>query len=183
MGIFGYVGQVKRALSEARKMVKMSPEELLSLDDETLCNTLKIRLSWEFRWGKSRENYAEAHRGAKRVFYVVRQYDEEINNGGLCQYFINSSRLAAPYLVSSLHEIGAGKYAELLSDFLTANGIDVNDLSSFIVKDLSEFQEQNERYPFDAYDNAFYALYGEEPLINILMAYVRKHIEEFAMGG
>lgn len=181
MGFWGYLKQVKSALAEARKMIKMTPKELLLLDDETLCNVLKIRLSWEIRWKKSRENYAEAHHGAKRDFYVVRQYDEEMNNGGLCQYFVNSSRLATPYLQSSLNEIGAFQYAKLFSDFLTENNIDVNNLDSFKIKELSEFQEQNKRYPFDDYDDAFYALYETEPLINYLMVYVRQHIEEFAI--
>ena len=112
---------------------------------------------------------------------MVRQYEEEINNGGLCQYFVNPSRLAAPFLLESLKEIGAFKYAGLLSDFLTVNGIEANDLSSFIIKDLSEFQAQNKRYPFDAYDDAFYSLYAAEPLNDHLMAYVRRHIEEFAI--
>lgn len=178
MGIWGYIKQVKSALSEARKMIKMTTEELLSLDDEKLYDAINIRIAWEIRWAKSRDNYAEVYQGAKRAFYVVTQYDWAVNNGGLCQYFINPSRLAAPYLLSCLNEIGASEYAKLLSDFLTVNSIDVNDLSSFIIKDLSEFSEQNKRYPFDTYDDAFYKLYEAEPLITCLMTYVRQHIEE-----
>lgn len=180
MGFGAYIKQVKSALAEARRMAKMSSKQLLSLDDETLCNTLSIRLLWETRWKKSRADNAEFYHGAKRVFYVIKQYVAEMNNGGLCQYFINPSRLAAPYLLESMQEIGSFRYAELLNDFLTENGIDVTNLDSFIIKDLSEFQEQNRRYPFDAYDDAFYALYGEEPLLHDLMVYVRRHMEEFA---
>ncbi len=84
--------------------------------------------------------------------------------------------------MSSLNEIGAFKYAKLLSDFLTVNSIDVNNLSSFIIKELSECQEQNKRYSFDTYDDIFYALYKAEPLIDYLMVYVRQHIEEFEIN-
>ena len=180
MGILQYIKAVIGAAAEGRRIAKLTTEELLALDDETLYFTINLRLLWELRWKKSRDNYAEVHHGAKRVFYVVKQYDEEINNGGLCQYFTNPSRLATPYLLSSLNEIGASQYAKLFSDFLTANSIDVTDLSSFIIKDLSEFAEQNKRYPFDAYDDAFYALY-KEPLSGYLIAYVRQHIDEFAI--
>ena len=54
-------------------------------------------------------------------------------------------------------------------------------MSSFAIRDLSEFQAQNERYPFDEFDETFYALYAGTPLGEILMAYVRSHIEDFAM--
>ena len=181
MGFFQYIKAVIKAVAEGHRIAKLTTEELLALDDETLYFTIHLRLIWERRWKKSRDNYAEIYYDAKRVFYVVEQYDEEINNGGLCQYFTNPSRLAAPYLLSSLNEIGASASAKLFSDFLTTNNIDVKDLSSFIIKDLSEFAKQNKRYPFDAYDDAFYKLCKEKPLNEYLIAYVRKHIDEFAM--
>lgn len=178
MQFLRFIRKVINALASTRKMAKMSSEELLSLNDEELYNTVTIRLAYDTRWKKS-DNYAEFHDGAKRVFYVISQYDEEVNNGGLCQYFVNSSRLAAPYLLKSLNELGVSEHAKLLSDFLTTNNIDVNDLSSFIIKDLSEFQEQNKKYPFDNFDETFYELYKKEPLYNCLIAYVRQHIEQF----
>jgi len=179
MSFFQQIKAVKKALSEAKQMQKLTAEELLSLDNKTLFKTLDIRLAWETRWIKSKDNYTEVYNGAKRVFYVITQYCDEVNNGGLCQYFSNPSRLTAPYLLESLTEIGADKYATLLSDFLVANNIDVSDLSSFVIKELSEFQEQNKRYPFDAYDKTFYELYKAEPLENYLLLYVRQHIKEF----
>lgn len=117
MGFLRFAREVLNALRSARKMVNMSSEELLSLDDEKLYGTIALKLACDTRWKKS-DNYAEFHDGAKRVFYVIRQYDEEVNNGGLCQYFVNSSRLAAPYLLESLNELGVAGHVELLSDFL-----------------------------------------------------------------
>lgn len=172
------IREITNALASSRKMAKMSSEELLSLNDEKLYDTIAVRLAYDTRWKKS-DNYAEFHNGAKRVFYVIRQYDEEVNNGGLCQYFVNSSRLAAPYLLESLNELGVFEHAKLLSDFLATNNIDVNDLSSFVIKDLTEFQKQNKKYPFDNFDETFYGLYKKKPLHNCLIAYVRQHIEQF----
>ena len=178
MGFLRSLREVKRALAKGRKIIKMSPEELSSLDDKELYEAINVRLAYDIRWQKS-ENYAGFYNGAKRVFYVINQYENEVNNGGLCQYFMNPTRLAAPYLLESLNVLGVSGHVKLLSDFLTTNNIDVNDLSSFIIKDLSEFQELNKRYPFDDFDNAFYKLYATEPLSDRLIAYARQHIEEF----
>lgn len=180
MGLFGWLGQVKDALSDSKQISRMSAEDLLALDDETLCHMLDIRLAWETRWEKPRENYAGSYEGAKRAFFVVQQYDAEVNNGGLCQYFVNPSRLAAPYLAASLKEVGAPAHAALFSDFVAQNAIDLQDLGAFAIRDLAEFSVLNQRYPFDAYDKAFYALCGADPLPPLLAAYARRHIGEFA---
>ena len=36
--------------------------------------------------------------GPRRVAYTVDAFDREVQNGGLCQYFVNSSRETAPEL-------------------------------------------------------------------------------------
>ena len=182
MGLLGWLGQVKNALADGKQKSKMSAGELLALDDEALCHTLELRLAWEIRWERSRENYVGSYEGAKRAFFVVQQYDAEVNNGGLCQYFVNPSRLAAPYLAASLEAIGAPAHAALFSGFIAQNGIDPADLSAFAIRDLAEFSALNQRYPFDAYDKAFYALYSSAPLNSLLAAYARQHIGEFAVA-
>lgn len=175
----GYIKEVIKALSRGRKIIKMSREELLALDDGELYEAVAVRIAYDIRWEKA-DNYAEFYKGAKQVFYVIRQYDTEVNNGGLCQYFVNTTRLSAPYLLENLTKLGVSGHIKLLSDFLTTNNIDVNDLERFAIKDLSKFQELNESYPFDDFDNAFYKLYADEPLNKCLIEYVRQHIEEFA---
>ena len=181
MSVFGYLKQIKDALADGRQKSRMSAGELLALDDEALCHTLDIRLAWETRWQKPSENYASFYEGAKRAFFVVQQYDAEVNNGGLCQYFVNPSRLAAPYLAASLEQIGAPSHAMLFSNFLAQNAIDPADLSAFVIRDLAEFSALAQRYPFDAYDKACYALYETEPLRSLLAAYARGHIDELAV--
>ncbi len=113
---------------------------------------------------------------AAQVFYVTTLYEAEVNNGGLCQFFVNSSRFFAPVLADYLDEIGAEEHKALFEAFIRDNGIDVDDLSSFVIDDLDEFEEQTERYPFDDFDDAFYAM---EPIEKLILPYLRAHIEEF----
>lgn len=118
--------------------------------------------------------------GAKRIFYIVNYFDMEIQNGGLCQFFVNSSRLVAPYILECLIKINAVSYKELLETFIADNHISLDDLDSFIIDDVSQFEVQMSRYPFDEFDDSYYELYEKEPLENLLMNYARQHIDDFA---
>lgn len=112
----------------------------------------------------------------QRIFYAVNLLEAEVNNGGLCQFFVNSSREVAPYISEYLGVIGAMEHKELFDNFIEENQIDVNDLTSFICEDVEEFSEQTERYPFDDYDDAFYEL---EPLEEYLTSFIKNNIDEF----
>ena len=117
--------------------------------------------------------------GAKRIFYIVNYFDMEVQNGGLCQFFVNSSRIVAPFILESLHSIEAYDYEALLSSFINKHHISLNQLDSFITDDIDEYEQQTERYPFDDFDDAYYELYESNPLQHLLTKYIKKHIEEF----
>ncbi len=159
----------------------MRAKELLKLTDQELYDVMIDNIDEEVDDFDDCETL-ETYSWAKRVFYTVVWFSSEVNNGGLCQYFVNSSRYTAPYVQDALHAIGAKKYLSLLNQFIEANAIDLNDLDSFIIEDIEEFEEQAERYPFDDFDDAFYALENEEnnTFEELLGAFVRKHISEFA---
>ena len=108
-------------------------------------------------------------------------FDAEMMNGGLCQFFVNSSRDVAPYVVESLNAIGAINYKILLNDFVEEHNINLSDLDSFMIEDVEEFEAQTERYPFDDFDDNYYELYEKEPLEDLLISYAKKHLEDFKM--
>jgi len=99
-----------------------------------------------------------------------------VNNGGLCQFFVNSSRIVAPVVGKYMGMIGAMEHQKLYEEFIQTHQIDTNDLSSFDCETVDNFQSQYGRYPFDEYDGKFYKL---EPLQTNLVPYVKKHIEKF----
>ena len=112
----------------------------------------------------------------QRVFYAVNTLDMEVNNGGLCQFLVNSSRMFAPIVSECMEIIGAVEHQKLYDTFLEKHQIDVSDLSSFDCESVDAFQAQYERYPFDEYDDAFCEL---EPLQKHLTVFIKEHIDRF----
>lgn len=91
----------------------------------------------------------------ERVFYVLYTFDLEWCNGGLCQFFSNSSGEFAPYISDYLKIVGAIEHKKLYDDFIKENEINVNDLSFFKIEDLNEYQDIVNAYPFEDFDDEF----------------------------
>ena len=108
---------------------------------------------------------------AQKVVYTVAEFDMEVQCGGLCQFFYNDCE-EAPYVSQSLAEIGAAEYQRLYDDFIADNDIDISGL------DEIEYEDMYDMYPFDDFDDAYYELYGRQPLETMLAAYIRAHIDE-----
>lgn len=113
---------------------------------------------------------------SQKLFYSVGYYEMEINNGGLCQFFVNSSRVVAPFLSEYLKNVGANEHKKLYDDFVSSNGIDLSDLSSFYSPTVEDFVAQTKRYPFDDFDDAYMEL---EPLETYLTKFAKDNISDF----
>lgn len=155
------------------KYTRMSERELAYLEDEEFYEALEVRL--EERLGNKEVSEALAQLTVEeRIFYVLNLFDMEVQNGGLCQFYVNSSRDVAPLVAECLHTVGAESYQKLYEGFNKKNGIDVTDLTSFIMSDIDEFEEQKQRYDFDAFDDTYYCIYEEEPLNQKIIQYQRR---------
>ena len=157
--------------------LNMNAEEFLKLTDEDLVVMMNIRIDKQMDDAEP-EECLELLDGAKKVFYVAAYFEQEICNGGLCQFFVNSSRVLAPLVGESLKAIGAKEYNELYNDFVNENKIDLTDLSSFITNDADNYEKQYDRYDFEKFDNAFCELLEEKSLDSILAKYVRENMED-----
>ena len=157
-----------KMMKKADKLKALSNEELLALSDEELYNALEIICYFAVYDINDADLTNE-----QRVCSTLLNLDSEVNNGGLCQFFVNSSRALAPFVSESLSVIKADKTKELFDSFISENKIDLKDLNSFIIKDLSEFAEQNNRYPFDDFDNKYYEI-GE--VNDLMIRYARENI-------
>ncbi len=111
-----------------------------------------------------------------RTVYILSIFDMEIQNGGLCQFFVNSSRLLAPYVDECLITVNAEEQRKLFSSFVTTNNIDLNNLESFEIEDITEFAAQTERYDFESFDNAYIKL---TPLQDYITSYIKANISVF----
>ena len=112
----------------------------------------------------------------RRVVYILSIFDMELQNGGLCQFFVNSSRNLAPYIDECLKTVGAEEHRKLLAEFVADNQIDLNELDSFIIFDVEEYAAQTKRYDFDAFENPYFEM---TPLQDFILGYIKANISNF----
>ena len=191
MGLFKAIREVisfrkelKKSMGEFEKNLEkylaLTTDELKELPEEELFNAVLTRT--EKKVDDFGDTYEDMVKGInalsekQRIFYSVNYLECEVNNVGLCQFFVNSSRAVAPFVSEYLGVIGAVEHKELFDSFIKKYSIDVNDLSSFDCDDVDQFLEQAERYPFDEYDNAFYKM---KPLEEYLTSFIKENINEF----
>ena len=172
--------ELKKSIEEAKKNEKryleMTVEELSALSDDELFEAVTARTESKVDSFDEWEDGVNLLNPSQKIFYSVNWLEMEVNNGGLCQFFVNSSRMVAPLVSEYMGIIGAVDHKKLYDDFISKYGIDLNNLSSFDIEDATEFEEQNQRYPFDEYDDAFYDM---EPLETYLKKFIRENIKDF----
>lgn len=146
---------------------KLPADERLLAISSRLDNIVLSESSMEAGFAKLSEQ--------QKIVYAVNYYDMEWQNGGLCQFFINSSRMVAPDLSEYLEEIGAVDHQALYDAFVSDNHIDFSDMSEFDMPDTHAYEQLYKKYPFDAYDEAFGKL---PPLTERLDAYIEAHWDD-----
>lgn len=151
-------------------------EELLTLSDDDLFETVFFQVT-DLADDPETDEFAPNNltEGQKTV-YVLATFDSEVQNGGLCQFFVNSSRAVAPLVGEYLTAVGADEHRRLYEDFIRNNGLDLTDLSSFMVTSRRGFIKQTKRYDFDAFDDAYCELPALQELV---VAYIRTHYTQF----
>lgn len=172
--------ELKKSIQEAKKRegryLEMTAKELAFLSDDELFAAVMVRTESKVDSFDTWEDGVNALNPSQKIFYAVNWLDVEVNNGGLCQFFVNSSRMVAPLVSEYMGMIGAAEHKRLFDDFVSKYGIDLNDLASFDIEEAAEFEEQAERYPFDEYDDVFYDM---EPLEAFLKEFVRERLSDF----
>ncbi len=178
--LFGFKKEIKSMLAEYEanqsRWIALSSEEFALLPDDELFDAALARTENEVDEYEDLIDGIDALGGAKRIFYVASYYEMEVNNGGLCQFFVNSSRHAAPELSFALEAIGAFEHKRAYDEFVQKNNINTNDLSSFDTNSAEEFEAQTRRYPFEQFDKAFYDM---KPIRDYLTEYVKENKSKF----
>lgn len=172
--------ELKKALSEENtqneRFLAMTTDELSNLTDDELFDAVLVRTEHKVDQYEQWEDGVNALNPNQKIFYSVNWLETEVNNGGLCQFFVNSSRMVAPFVSAYMGIIGADAHKKLFDGFVAKNEIDLTDLSSFDTDDADAFEAQTQRYPFDDYDDAFYEM---EPLETYLKKFTRDHLSDF----
>ncbi len=151
-------------------------KDLLKLNDEDLFNTVYFQNLDIAEGAGDEENELEQFFGARRMVYILSLFDSEIQNGGLCQFFVNESSVVAPYVSEALRCVGADEHVKLFEEFVKENDIDVNNLVSFKVSSVRAYKKQTKRFDFDSFDNKYYEL---PSLQEKVVEYIKSNINEF----
>ena len=172
--------ELKKSIEDAKenekRYLEMTVGELSALSDDELFEAVTARTERKVDSFDEWEDGVNSLNPSQKIFYSVNWLEMEVNNGGLCQFFVNSSRMVAPLVSEYMGIIGAADHKKLYDNFTSKYGIDLNDLSSFDIEEVAEFEEQNQRYPFDEYDDAFYDM---EPLETYLKKFIRENVKDF----
>lgn len=170
MGVISLVLSIIKNAAKGWKYKSMGAEKLLALEDEEFFSAIDcICESIVY------DMYATDITEEQKIVYTLTRFEAEVNNGGLCQFFVNSSSECAPFVSKALTAIGADDIKALFEDFISTNNISVDELSSFKISDVSEYEEQTKRYDFDSFDSAFYE---NETIHQQIIDYARKHIHQ-----
>ena len=179
-GILQFIKELKRIIKETQENEKryltMTTDELSALSDDELFAAIVARTESKVDSFDEWEDGVNSLNSSQKIFYSVNWLEIEVNNGGLCQFFVNSSRMVAPFVSKYMAIIGAEEHQNLYDNFVKKNAIDLTELSFFDVNEAGEFEEKVERYPFDEYDDAFYDM---EPLETYLKKFGRAHLVDF----
>ena len=105
-------------------------------------------------------------------------FDEEMMNGGLCQFFVNDHYGYAQYVSDALEEVGATELQAHYDGFLGENKIDVTQMDSFRIANILDYAKQYSRFPYEAFDDTFAEIYQREHLANKVLSYVQLHEDE-----
>lgn len=164
------IKSVKENQKKVQSYLSLPTQELAKLDDDALMDVLDTTLYFDVTW-ESIDSLNEE----QLIVTTILQFDREIQNGGLCQFFVNSSRYFASFVSTSLERINATKIHTLFNTFISTNNINVSSLDSFEIFDSDDFETQYKRYPFGIFDNTYMKLYESENLETLLLNYVRKN--------
>lgn len=160
------------------RYIDMSTEELAELSDDELYEAVSARIDDKISAYDDLNEGINSLTYTQKVFYSVSYLEMEVNNGGLCQFFVNSSRYVAPYVSEYMGVIGALDHKQLYDKFVTKYNIDLDAIAS--VKDsdrpIDYYNSLYQKYPFSEYDEAFVKL---TPLQTYLVKYVRDNLKDF----
>ena len=128
MGIFSAIIHNIKNMKKAKKFRAMGKAGLLALDDEEFYDAIECVCE------DAVYDIEETSLTKEQKFvYSLNKFEAEVNNGGLCQFFVNSSSECAPYISQALGAIGATGLKALFDGFIELNNINAEKAERFNV--------------------------------------------------
>jgi hypothetical protein len=115
---------------------------------------------------------------AERVVMAIEAMEREVNNGGYAQFFVNSSKHFAPYIVQALQTIGCAEYAALaasaIAELRLPSEFDGEDCDKAYMALMDEIDPKLEELGSRYYETA-------EPLCDNLFSYIEQQASAIRM--
>lgn len=108
----------------------------------------------------------------ERIFYVLYTYDMEIQNGGICQFFINSSRMYTSLISQYLQKVNAIEHQKLFDNLLSNIDIRIEDFTALKSSSAEVLKRVSEKYNFDEFDEQYMQL---DPIESYLRNLIKEH--------
>jgi hypothetical protein len=150
------------------------------LSDQEICWAL-IEQYWPDSEADEKSQLAAGTAGQKAI-YAVTLFAREVDNGGLDQFFWNSSGDLYPEVVEGLARIGAATLAEALESAAKFFGDDqVYPDRKHRQQKLDTTPRETKRELFEPLENQFYGEKGsaEELVTPLFLRYIAHHPTEF----
>ncbi|MBD3922144.1 DUF4375 domain-containing protein [Paenibacillus sp. PR3] len=107
------------------------------------------------------------------TFYLINELEMEVNNGGLDQYFFNSSGKNAKKAIAALHKIEATFTANLVQE---AQKCYDGGWKGPLLRFFHLYNEDKQLAEMDKFDKVFYEY--RESISELLINYIRKNLKE-----
>lgn len=133
----------------------MTSGELLKLSDEEFCEAVKVRAEKKFYKNGAGNAIFSSMREAEKLILTLSLFELEFANGGLGQYYFNSSNVTASYLSDSLGMIGAEDHKRIYDDFVRENKINYAFLCDIADAYSYDFGKFITLYTFNEFDERF----------------------------
>lgn len=121
-----------------------------------------------------------------QVIFHTGVFSGEVYNGGVSQFFTNSSGDWTDETINALKEIGADRTAEHLLFSMDAFGLSLPIEAREQRWEAVQSAEAHEPGLFDRLDKKFYAILDDDPsndLYELQLAYMKKHAESLVLAS
>jgi len=177
MSIFSFFKSFDRVKKRRQSFLIMSKYELLNLKDEELLEAIQERLiALEEAADHNIEKLIDSFCIEKTYVYTNLCFLVEMNEGGLGRYLNNTSRFTSPYILDSLTAVKAKSIRNLLFNFTKEFKIDLNNTEAGFDKSITEAIFS---YPYDEFDNEYFDFLEQQDLEQLVVNYIREHIDCF----
>ena len=157
-------------------MEKISIENVLKLDSNDAIITLDDFIVKKCNYGEDLGKLTEA----EKVFYFNQEFEKEVNNGGIDQYFFNSAGNNSHETVKSLRLIEAEKTAIILQEAINLFPHKTIPHNREERQEILEEIREKADDKFNELDERFYKY--EDDLNSLNLEFIKKHIVEFTAG-